>query len=134
MFYRICPLLAVVILACSAKDEGAADTAAAAGTGGAGGAADTASRVATAEGFSTPESVLYDAEADAYFVSNINGSPGERDNNGFISRVRADGTVDSMRFIAGGRGGVTLNAPKGMALVGDTLWVTDIDAVRAFHR
>jgi hypothetical protein len=29
---------------------------------------------------------------------------------------------------------VTLNAPKGLAITGDTLWVTDIDAVRGFHR
>jgi sugar lactone lactonase YvrE len=34
----------------------------------------------------------------------------------------------------GGKGGVTLNAPKGIAIVGDTLWVTDIDAVRAFNK
>jgi hypothetical protein len=37
-------------------------------------------------------------------------------------------------FIEGGKNGVTLNAPKGMAIVGDTLWVADIDAVRAFNR
>ena len=29
---------------------------------------------------------------------------------------------------------MTLNAPKGMAIVGDTLWVADIDAVRGFNR
>jgi sugar lactone lactonase YvrE len=37
-------------------------------------------------------------------------------------------------FVQGGKGGVTLNAPKGMAIVGDTLWVADIDAVRAFNK
>jgi sugar lactone lactonase YvrE len=57
-----------------------------------------------------------------------------KDGNGFISRMKADGTVDSMMFIAGGRGGVKLDAPKGMAISGDTLWVSDIDAVRAFNR
>ena len=29
---------------------------------------------------------------------------------------------------------MTLNAPKGMAIEGDTLWVADIDAVRGFNR
>ena len=29
---------------------------------------------------------------------------------------------------------MALNAPKGMALQGDTLWVADIDAVRGFNR
>ena len=28
---------------------------------------------------------------------------------------------------------MTLNAPKGMGLLGDTLWIADIDAVRAFN-
>lgn len=91
-------------------------------------------RIHAIAGFSTPEGIVHDTTADVYFVSNINGSPGAKDGNGFISRVRPDGTVDSLRFIEGGRGGVTLNAPKGMALKGDTLWVADIDAMRAFDR
>ena len=69
-------------------------------------------------GFSTPESVLHDPEADIYLVSNINGSPLERDGNGFISRVTPDGKVETLKFIAGGVKGVTLNAPKGMAITG----------------
>jgi sugar lactone lactonase YvrE len=93
-----------------------------------------ATRVASIDGFSTPESVRYDPEQDLYYVSNINGNPSAHDNNGFISRMSADGSVDSLRFIAGARDGVTLNAPKGMAIVGDTLWVADIDAVRAFNK
>ena len=91
-------------------------------------------RLHAVAGFSTPESVVHDTAADVYFVSNINGSPAAKDGNGFISRMRPDGTVDSLRFIDGGRGGVTLNGPKGMALRGDTLWVADIDAMRAFDR
>lgn len=88
--------------------------------------------VATVSGFETPESVRYDAARDVFYVSNVTGNPGHKDNNGFISRVRGDGTVDSLRFIASGRGGVTLHSPKGMFLAGDTLWVADIDVVRAF--
>ena len=84
-------------------------------------------------GFSTPEAARYDGEQDVWFVSNIDGGPAVRDNNGFISRVRPGGEIDSLRFIAGGRGGVTLNAPKGLLLAGDTLWVADIDAARAFN-
>ena len=89
-------------------------------------------KVATVDSLQTPESVLWDAASDMYFVSNINGNPSVKDNNGFISRLRPDGTIDSLHFIQGGRGGVTLNAPKGLAVRGDTLWVTDIDAARAF--
>jgi sugar lactone lactonase YvrE len=90
-------------------------------------------RVASVEGFLTPESVMFDARQDVYFVSNINGSPGVKDNNGFISRVKPEGTVETLKFIEGGKNGVTLNAPKGLAVRGDTLWVTDIDVVRAFN-
>src|SRR5438552_5563385 len=92
-----------------------------------------ATKVATVVGFLTPESVLDDSAQDIYFVSNINGGPLAKDNNGFISRVKPDGAVENLKFIEGGRAGTVLNAPKGMALAGDTLWVADIDAVRAFN-
>jgi len=92
-----------------------------------------ATQVMAVAGFSTPESVLHDSTQDIYFVSNINGSPTAKDNNGFISRVRPDGAVENLKFIEGGRAGVTLNAPKGLAVLGDTLWVADIDIARAFN-
>jgi len=85
------------------------------------------------EGLSTPESVLWDATRSVWYVSNINGSPLAKDDNGYIVRLSADGAkLDSVPFINGADADITLNAPKGMALVGDTLWVADIDAVRAF--
>lgn len=85
-------------------------------------------------GFKAPESVRYDPELDMLFVSNVNGDELAKDDNGFISRLRGDGTIDSLHFIAGGRGGVTLHSPHGSAIVGDTLWVADIDAMRAFDK
>src|SRR5437762_11304199 len=91
-----------------------------------------ATKLIVVEGFLTPESVLHDPAQDIYFVSNINGGPTAKDNNGFISRVRPDGAVENLKFIEGGHSGVTLNAPKGLAIRGDTLWVADIDVVRAF--
>lgn len=86
------------------------------------------------DGFNGPEAVRYDPEADVYFVANWNGSGGAADNNGFISRMRPDGTIEQLRFIEGGANGVTLHAPRGMTIVGDTLWTADIGAVRGFHR
>jgi sugar lactone lactonase YvrE len=83
-------------------------------------------------GLETPESVLYEPVSDTYLVSNIHGSPVEADNNGFISRLVPDGTVQSLRFIAGGVAGVELSAPKGMLILGQTLYVTDIRHVRKF--
>ena len=82
-------------------------------------------------GFVMPESVLYDAKNDVYLVSNINGSPTTADNNGFVSRVTPDGKVD-LKWIEAGKKGVKLDAPKGSAAVGDTLYVADITRVRMF--
>jgi sugar lactone lactonase YvrE len=87
------------------------------------------------DGFTGPEAVRYDPDQDVYFVANFGDGPtGALDDNGFISRMRPDGSVEQRRFVAGGTGGATLHAPRGMAIAGDTLWVADNDAVRGFHR
>jgi len=85
-------------------------------------------------GFKNPESVIHDATADVYFVSNVQGKPLEADGHGFIAKVAPEGTGVDLRFIVDGKNGVKLNAPKGMAIAGDALWVADIDTVRIFQR
>ena len=142
--------ISLLTVACAPTDDAGTDTTARADTnarvGVAGRTSDNAppTKAATMSGvrdsaggnvaFSTPESVKYDEALDGYFISNINGNPSAKDNNGFIAFVPA-ASPDSGRVLAmGGRGGVRLNAPKGMAVVGDTLWVADIDAVRAFDK
>jgi sugar lactone lactonase YvrE len=88
-----------------------------------------------AQGLTTPESVLYDAERDTYLVSNINGgAPVAQDNDGYVTELSPDGKVVAAKLIAGGVKGVTLNAPKGLALVKGVLYVADIDTVRLFDR
>jgi hypothetical protein len=88
----------------------------------------------TGVGFSGPENLVYDSVADVFLVSNVNGGPAARDDNGFISRVAPDGRVLAPRWIAGGVGGVVLDAPKGLAIRGDTLAVADVGGVREFDR
>jgi len=83
-------------------------------------------------GFQTPESVQHDRVMDVYLVSNINGSPVERAGNGFISRLSPDGDVLDLKWIDGEAEGIELNAPKGMAIRGQVLYVADIDYVRGF--
>ncbi len=85
-------------------------------------------------GLQTPESILYDRAGDVYLVANINGNPTGVDGNGFISRVAPSGRGLVLKWIDGTRPGVRLNAPKGMAIVGDRLYVSDITAVRIFNR
>jgi len=88
--------------------------------------------VATYTGLATPESALYDADNDRYLVSNINGSPFDKDNNGFISILSPDGQITTLKWIEGGKNKVTLDAPKGLALSKGVLYVADIVTVRMF--
>jgi hypothetical protein len=81
-----------------------------------------------------PESVLHDPRQDVYFISNINGGLLTADDNGFITRVNAETMVVELKWIESGKNGVRLDAPKGMAIVGDSLYVSDITAVRKFDR
>lgn len=91
--------------------------------------------VGVIEGLHTPESALHDPEQDVYFVTNIAGNPSTKANDGFVARVHPDSLDAPDRdFIRGGRPAITLHAPKGMAIVGDTLWIADIDALRGFNR
>ena len=128
---RLAAATTLAALAACAREQPPADTARAADSPA---AAATAQKVGETAGFETPESVKYDAELDAFYVSNINGNPSNKDNNGWIARVRGDSLGVMTRLVEGGKNGATLNAPKGMALRGDTLFVADIDAVRMFNR
>jgi sugar lactone lactonase YvrE len=85
-------------------------------------------------GLSTPESFLVDEESGNYYISNIHGAPHQKDNNGFITRLAPDGKITALKFIEGGRDGVTLHAPKGLSIIGHVLYMSDIDAVRGFDK
>ena len=76
---------------------------------------------ATEPVFDVPESVCWDFDREILYVSNIAGNPGEKDGEGFISRISIDGEVKKLRWITG------LNAPKGMAVHGGRIYVSDID-------
>ena len=71
----------------------------------------------------TPESVLYDRVRDVIYVANVNMNPWEKDGNGFISRLDAEGNVLDLEWITG------LNGPKGMGVRDNSLFVADIDEV-----
>ena len=74
-----------------------------------------------AVGLKVPESVFYHKESDILFVSNINGSPSQKNGEGFISKLSTEGEIITLKWIEG------LNAPKGMGVKGNLLYVTDID-------
>lgn len=116
----LCSLVVFAAAACAPRDRAPAEAAV---------------RISAGDGmFQTPESALHDPIGDVYLVANINGGPLDKDDNGFISQVGPDGAVRSVKWVDGASPGITLNAPKGMGLKGDTLFVADIDVVRLFHR
>lgn len=70
-----------------------------------------------------PESVVYAPKQNLLFVSNINGKPDQKDQNGFISTISpSNGSIVKLNWITG------LNAPKGMAVNDNNsrLYVSDI--------
>lgn len=127
-------LLPGVLLAGCSGDAGDADATAEATPGGDDAPAPAERSGITLEGFANPESALHDTEADVYLVSNLDGDPTAKDGNGFVSRVSPEGEIVELRWIDGAADGVSLDAPKGMGLLGDTLFVADIDVVRLFDR
>jgi len=85
----------------------------------------TATEVWALEGFSAPESVVIDAERGELYVSNVSGEPNAKDGSGFLSRVSPEGEMLEAEWVTG------FDAPKGLALDGSTLYVTDIDRLIA---
>lgn len=72
-------------------------------------------------GFDQPESVVADNKGAHLYVSNIHGQPGEKNARGYISKLSNEGHVIEKHWVNG------LNAPKGMGVHGERLFVTDID-------
>ena len=68
-----------------------------------------------------PESVAYDPVTDVLYVSNINGAVMQKDGNGFIARLKPDGTILERSWVTG------LNSPAGIALHDRKLYVADVD-------
>ena len=80
----------------------------------------------TVEGFSSPESTIVN-KSDLY-VSNVGKElkPTLKDGDGFISKLDVNGKIKELHFIDG------LDAPKGMGIIGNTLFVADINTLRGF--
>ena len=58
-----------------------------------------------------PESVVQDPATGALYVSNIAGAIMQKDGNGFIAKLSADGKLIEREWVKG------LNAPTGLAVL-----------------
>jgi len=72
-------------------------------------------------GFELPESVIYDTKNNILYVSSIKDDPFKKDGNGFISKVDTNGKIIELKWIDG------LDAPKGLAISNDKLFIADVD-------
>jgi DNA-binding beta-propeller fold protein YncE len=70
-----------------------------------------------------PESVLLDTKNNVLYVANIDGKPDSVDGAGFISQLTTDGKIKNLKWVTG------LDAPKGMGLFKNSLYVADIHRV-----
>ena len=92
------------------------------------GSSAAAEEVWSLDGFKTPESVLYDAKRNVLYVTNIAGEAAEKDGVGYLSQVSPDGKLKTAEWVKG------FDAPKGLVMKGDTLFVTDIDRPQGSRR
>ncbi|MDX2249060.1 MAG: SMP-30/gluconolactonase/LRE family protein [Bacteroidia bacterium] len=78
------------------------------------------------KGLASPESVVGDGQY--YYVSNVGVElkPMDKDGDGFITKLDAEGNVVDEKFISG------LDAPKGSAIVSGKFYVADVDKVKVF--
>lgn len=71
-----------------------------------------------------PESVIYNESNKTLYVSNINSKAKSKTKdakNGFISQLSLDGKITQLHWVD------SLKGPKGMGIVGNNLYVADID-------
>lgn len=70
-----------------------------------------------------PESVCFDSVRNVLYVSNINGKANVKDGNGYISRLSLSGKIIQLDWIR------NIDAPKGMVILNNHLFVTNIDEI-----
>ena len=80
-----------------------------------------------------PESVAHDAANGVFYAANIGEDlgPSQKDGDGFVSRLSADGQVEALRFLPA-TDEATLHAPKGTVVLDGRLYTADIDRVVGF--
>ncbi|MCH7397957.1 ATP-binding protein [Belliella sp. DSM 107340] len=69
----------------------------------------------------TNESTLFDSSTGTIYVSNIDGSPTEKDGKGSISIISKEGEILQKEWVSG------IDSPKGMGISNGKLYVTNID-------
>lgn len=74
-------------------------------------------------GLHRPESAHYDPLREQIYVSNLGGDPLDKTRSGFVTAVAPEGLIDQLRWVD------NLQAPKGLAVCQDFLYIADLDEV-----
>ncbi|MDG9667547.1 hypothetical protein ONV78_07375 [Hahella sp. CR1] len=77
----------------------------------------------TASGFDQPESAIYDRKRHQILLSSMNGGADAANGLGYISVLTENGDIVKKHWVQG------LNAPKGLGVYGDHLYVADLTRV-----
>ncbi|SEW13944.1 hypothetical protein [Chitinophaga arvensicola] len=82
----------------------------------------------TISGLASPESAV--AYKDGYFVSNIgvNLDAMAKDGDGSISYINSKGKLETLKYFDD-----VLHAPKGLDIIGNVIYVADIDHVKGYN-
>ena len=71
----------------------------------------------------TPESALFEPKENVLYISCINGNPTAENKSSFIAKISPQGKVINLKFTEG------LNSTKGMGILNNKLYVTEIASV-----
>jgi SMP-30/Gluconolactonase/LRE-like region len=82
--------------------------------------------------FRFSESLSYDADRDLIVSVNAGMAQDLVPNDGYVSLINPDGSVNTLKWIGVNRNGLTLNHPLGSHIANGMLYVVDIDTVRWF--
>lgn len=77
----------------------------------------------SADSIPVPESVYYAAKEKLLYVSQIDGGGSEKDGKGAIGKLALDGKTINLNWVTG------LNAPKGIGVYKNTMYVADLTEV-----
>lgn len=75
------------------------------------------------ENLPIPESVLYRGDTNELYVSLIDGAGNVKDGKGGIAMLNLDGSLKNGQWVTG------LNAPKGLAIYKNTLYIADLTEI-----
>lgn len=84
------------------------------------------------DGLQNAASIAIDPKSKAIFIANTPGDITAKQDRGYISKFKGDGSVDQQKFIDGAAESTTLNSPSALLINNDTIFIADFSSIRAF--